>query len=468
MYKIYILVLLIFLINYTVYAQSNIDSVQRINEVIVTGYLFDQTLIRTPASVSIIDNRQIKQQPGNSFVPLLNTVPGLRMEERSPGSYRLSIRGSLLRSPFGIRNVKVYLDEFPLTDAGGNTYLNLLDVNSITGIEVLKGPDGSLFGANSGGVVLINPFNKGIDSNIVSADIGGGSYGLFRENVTLKKEWSKYQIKINQSHQQSAGYRANSSLQRNYLQTVQRWNYSPKNEIKVLLLYSDLNYLTPGGLTAAQQDINPQDARPATKTLPGAVKQKAGIYNRTFFGGVLHEARFTDRLRHVISVFESQTDFKNPFITNYEVRDENSLGLRTYFELSGQKKAPLDWKWDVGLELQQTNSNISNYGNRAGIRDTLQVAHSLEAQQHFFFTRFSADIFERLILEAAVSVNYYRYKFGPLNSQNALTNRKFDPQFMPRIALSYQFADNFTGRASVSRGYSTPTIARDSFIKQYR
>ena len=42
------------------------------------------------------------------------------MEERSPGSYRLSIRGSLLRSPFGVRNVKLYLDDFIFTDAGGN------------------------------------------------------------------------------------------------------------------------------------------------------------------------------------------------------------------------------------------------------------------------------------------------------------------------------------------------------------
>ena len=107
----------------------------------------------------------------------MNIVPGVRMEERSPGSYRLSIRGSLLRSPFGVRNVKVYMDEFPLTDASGNTYINFLDVNSITGVEVLKGPDGSLFGANSGGVVLINLFEKRSDSTTNSADISGGSYG---------------------------------------------------------------------------------------------------------------------------------------------------------------------------------------------------------------------------------------------------------------------------------------------------
>jgi iron complex outermembrane receptor protein len=48
------------------------------------------------------------------------------MEERSPGSYRLNIRGSSLRSPFGVRNVKIYYNNIPFTDPGGNTYLNSL------------------------------------------------------------------------------------------------------------------------------------------------------------------------------------------------------------------------------------------------------------------------------------------------------------------------------------------------------
>lgn len=35
----------------------------------------------------------------------MNAIPGIRMEQRSPGSFRLNIRGSSLRLPFGIRNV---------------------------------------------------------------------------------------------------------------------------------------------------------------------------------------------------------------------------------------------------------------------------------------------------------------------------------------------------------------------------
>ena len=77
------------------------------------------------------------------MLPAVNLVPGVRMEERSPGSFRLSVRGSLLRSPFGVRNIKVYWNDIPFTDAGGNTYFNLVDPNSIRQIEILKGPGSS-------------------------------------------------------------------------------------------------------------------------------------------------------------------------------------------------------------------------------------------------------------------------------------------------------------------------------------
>ena len=74
------------------------------------------------------------------------------MEERSPGSYRMNIRGSTLRSPFGVRNVKIYWDEIPFTDAGGNTYLNQLSYYNFNSLEVIKGPGGSVYGAGTGGV----------------------------------------------------------------------------------------------------------------------------------------------------------------------------------------------------------------------------------------------------------------------------------------------------------------------------
>lgn len=449
---------ILFLIHNSLSGQNLQDSILKLNEVVVKAYFTPQPLHRSPSSAFIINNNLIRQQTGNSLVPALNIVPGVRMEERSPGSYRLSIRGSLLRSPFGVRNVKIYMDEFPLTDASGNTYLNFLDVNSIAGVEVLKGPDGSLFGANSGGVVLFSLFEKQKDSTTNSADISAGSYGLIHEYLSFKKYEKKHHLKISQGYQRLEGYRDNSSMRRNFLQTEQRWNYSRKNEFRSLLLYSDYGYGTPGGLTMSQMENDPTSARFATPTLPGAVVQHASVRNQIFSVGVLHEARFSDQLRNVISVFGSHVNFGNVSIANIESTTNDNMGLRTYFELTGKKQTQFSWQWDAGMEAQQTLAKISNYGNAKGLRDTLQAANRLNVLQVFFFSRFHADIYDRLSLEAAVSLNNYQYKFGPLQSTAALTSRKFNPQFMPKLALSYTITNNISARASISRGFSPPTI----------
>ncbi|UYQ94592.1 TonB-dependent receptor [Chitinophaga horti] len=428
----------------------------RLSEVVVTAYPGNQSLVSLPASAAVLSQRQLQLQPGVTLVPALNTVPGIRMEERSPGSYRLSIRGSLLRSPFGIRNVKIYMDEMPLTDAGGNSYLNLADPGGIGSIEVLKGPDGSLFGANSGGVVLLRPFASE-DTGSVTLGLQGGSYGAFQERAGWNAQWGKVTSRIYQAWQQSDGYRDNSRMRRLYLQSLQQWRYNERNSLKLLAFYSDLGYRTPGGLNAAQAAADPRAARPATPTLPGAETQKAGIYNRTFQAGLVHEAAFTPFLKHVVSVSGATTHFENPFITNYEARDENSGAVRTYLSLHDKNIGSTYYDWNVGLEWQQTGTDIINYGNRAGKRDTVQAADKITARQQFYFTRFTFRFPFKLTLEAAASLNYFRYHFS--NDSTATQTRRFSPQLMPRVALSYRLTPFTALRASVSRGYSPPATA---------
>ncbi len=147
-----ILLLATCLLTSSLYAQTTLDSTRQLNEVTVRGYESNRSVMETAASVGLLTSRELNQRFNlPTLVPAMNTLPGVRMDERSPGSYRLSIRGSLIRSPFGVRNVKTYWNEIPLTDAGGITPLNALDVRSLGRVEVLKGPSGSLYGANTGG-----------------------------------------------------------------------------------------------------------------------------------------------------------------------------------------------------------------------------------------------------------------------------------------------------------------------------
>jgi iron complex outermembrane receptor protein len=466
MTKIYLVFIFSFAFHAVLFAQKRVDAVKKdsskyLNEVMVTGYLSVQPVLNVPASVAVLSQAQLQLQPDNSLVSAMNTVPGVRMEERSPGSYRLSIRGSLLRSPFGIRDVKIYFDDLPLTDAGGNTYLNAIDLNSIQSIEVLKGPDGSLFGANSGGVVLINPLNRYADSSFVTAGIDGGSYGLFHENVAYQQYSGNNLLNVSQAYEDYSGYRQNSGMNRNYFQAVDRYTYGTNNQLKALGFYSDLNYLTPGGLTLTQFEADPQLARPPSATVPGAVEQKSGIMQKMLYGGLVNEVHITPDLRNVFAVYGTYVNFSNPFLTDYEQRYESTYGLWTYFEYTGAAHEAFSWKADAGLEWQQTNSDINNYGNDRGMRDTAQTFDKINTNQHFMFARYVADINKRLHVEAALSLNFYDYKFRNVypNDEADFTNRPFTPELMPRIALSYQIADNLAWRASVSKGYSTPTTA---------
>lgn len=466
MAKIYLLFIFVSAISSIALAQqqpvaSRGDTVRHLQETTIKGYLIEEPVLSVPASVSTLSPAQLKLQPDNSLVPALNTVPGVRMEERSPGSYRLSIRGSLLRSPFGVRDIKIYYDEIPLTDAGGNTYLNAIDPGSVQGIEILRGPDGSLFGANSGGVILISPVNRYNDSSYVSAGINAGSYGLFHQNFSLQTHSGSNQLNISQAHENYDGYRQNSRMYRNYFQAEDKWNYYKNDQLKFLGFYSSLNYQTPGGLTLAQFQADPTLARQPTPIFPGALQQKIGIAQNVLLGGLVNEAHLSDRIRNVLSIFGSYVDFSNPFITNYEQRYENTFGFRTYFELSGKPDTVVNWKVNLGIEWQQTNSDINNYGNRAGAKDTAQTLDKINSNQHFIFARYLADINRRFHIEAAMSLNFYDYTFKNIypNNESAFTPRNFTPQLMPRLAASYQITNNFIWRASVSRGYSTPTTA---------
>ena len=437
------------------------DTVKQLEPVTIRAYLSDQPLLSVPSSVSVISKQQLALQPDNSFVSVLNSVPGVRAEERSPGSYRLSIRGSLLRSPFGVRDVKIYYDEIPLTDAGGNTYLNAIDINSVNHIEILKGPDGSLFGANSGGVVLLNPVNLRSDSDFVSLGLNSGSYGLLHENAALQNQSGNYRLNLNQAYETYHGYRQHSDMYRHFVQAANQWTYGKNDEIRALAFYSDLKYETPGGLTLAQYQTMPWSARLPTKVVPGAIGQNISITTKMLLGGVVNELHITPNLRNVLSVFGSYVDFSNPFITNYEQRYESTYGLRTYFEYTGEKHTDYGWKVNMGLEWQQTDADINNYGNRKGVRDTAQTLDKINTNQHFFFGRYVFDLYNRWHAEAALSLNFYDYKFRNVypNAETGFTDRSFTPRLMPRLAVSYDINNNFIWRASVSRGYSTPTTA---------
>ncbi|MFB0908545.1 MAG: TonB-dependent receptor, partial [Spirosomataceae bacterium] len=76
---------------------------------------------------------------------------------------------------------------------------------------------------------------------------------------------------------------------------------------------------------------NPQQSRPATRFTKSSIEQQAAISQRFFTTGISHEQRWDSGMSWNTSVFGNISHLENPFITNYEIRDENSIGGRTQF-----------------------------------------------------------------------------------------------------------------------------------------
>ena len=96
---------------------SNTTKTDTLQEVQIQAFNYHKNWKEIPAAVEKITVKQVEYVGTANLLPAINTIPGVRMEERSPGSYRLSIRGSLLRSPFGVRNIKIYLNGLPNPEA---------------------------------------------------------------------------------------------------------------------------------------------------------------------------------------------------------------------------------------------------------------------------------------------------------------------------------------------------------------
>lgn len=446
------------LLSLNIVSQEKVDTAA-LDAVVVKGFESNKSLLNTPATIVLIGKQTLNANSAFSLLPALNTASGVRMEERSPGSYRLSIRGSLLRSPFGIRNVKVYYDDFILTDAGGNTYMNLLDIHAVNGIELIKGPSGSLYGAGTGGAVLLNGFGKSKDSSDLKLRLLGGSFGTLQQSIQYQYQSKDVQLNFLQGHFQSNGYRVQSKMRKDNIQLNMRIKSNEKVSTDLILFYADLFYQTPGGLTLAQFNANPRQSRPATATLPSVVDQRTAIYNKTAFVGFSNTYQISSKWKTVSSVTNGLTRFRNPFITNYEKRREYNLGLRS--KIVYEDNLPIPLQWVSGFEIQKGEYAIDSSGNNKGTPDGNKVTDELVARQQFAFTQLNLQPLEYLQIQSGLSINRFFYSIERTLGipSTGLKELDFNRQLLPRFALLLAPVKNISLFGQLSKGYSSPSIA---------
>jgi outer membrane receptor protein involved in Fe transport len=196
------------------------DSPPAVAEVVVTAQKRLENIQNVPASVSFVDGGSLADLGAKSLQDYAAYVPGLQVDSAgSPGQTTITLRGI---APLGSGSaVGTYVDDAPLGSSGfyamANTFqLDLLPYD-LRGVEILRGPQGTLYGASTmGGLikyVLLKPdsdhFNAALGGEIsnthASDGVGRGARGM----VNIPLIAGKLALRASAFYQDTAGFMDN-------------------------------------------------------------------------------------------------------------------------------------------------------------------------------------------------------------------------------------------------------------------
>jgi iron complex outermembrane receptor protein len=162
------------------------DTANNSEVITVTSQSRVQTAQAVPIALQVVTSEQIDKLGADNLGNMNGYVPGLSVDSSQPTQPDFSLRG-LGQSDFGIGTdspVGVYVDGVYTGKTGGS----LMNFNDVQRIEVLKGPQGTLFGRNSaaGAISIINNEPNTVEAQY-KGDVKYGQYGVFNSDILINQ-----------------------------------------------------------------------------------------------------------------------------------------------------------------------------------------------------------------------------------------------------------------------------------------
>lgn len=429
--------------------QLDADAIS-LSEVRVAGYSANKTSKETAGAIALVTATDIGRGSAVSLQSALNAIPGVRMDQSTLSEARISIRGNGVRASYGIRNIKIYVNEIPVTEADGTTRIEALDVNSIGRAEVIKGPASSIYGAGTGGVINFQLQRSPYQEQSLEASALIGANGLHRLASTYRNGGDKVNSYVSYGWQEYGGYREHSKDMRRFLTGNFQLFPSDRRIITLLLNRTTQYSQIPGSLTQDQVNANPRQANASN------LDKQAGRYQNWTRVGLGQQYRFNDQFSNTSSVFTYFYDLNHPLAYAYIRNYYQSYGGRTRFSYDPGFSI-LPTRFTLGAEFNEGRTKGTQYVNNHGTEGAINSNIDYQNTQYSLFYQSETTLGSRTTLTLGLSYNSLRYNVNDYLKQNQSGIKKFDPQATPRIALSHTFGDALSLHASVSSGFSPPS-----------
>jgi iron complex outermembrane receptor protein len=152
-----------------------------LGEVIVTARRREENLQQVPIAISVLSGAALEKRGIDDLLALSAVVPNVQIKQNQSGANFSNIRVR------GIPGVAVYVDGIAYTNIAGQ----LLDVVDVARIEVLEGPQGTLFGKNAIGGALQYITVAPSDRFNANSKLTFGSFGRIDATGSINIPWSQ-------------------------------------------------------------------------------------------------------------------------------------------------------------------------------------------------------------------------------------------------------------------------------------
>lgn len=187
------------------YAQK--DSTKNLDEVVITATKFPIKQSLTGKVVTVIDQQQLQRNSGKSLTEVLNTQTGIIV---NGSSNTLGTNQDVYVRGAAAGKTLILLDGVPVYDASGisGAYdLNLINVDQVERVEILKGSQSTLYGSDAIAAVINIISKKGGTKKInATANLAGGSYNTFKVSAGLNGTVKNTSYNVQYSKLSSKGF----------------------------------------------------------------------------------------------------------------------------------------------------------------------------------------------------------------------------------------------------------------------
>ncbi|WP_308909120.1 TonB-dependent receptor [Pseudokordiimonas caeni] len=195
-------------------AEGGADDAFELEEIIVTAQKREQRLLDVPQSVSVLSSKALAAAQAERFDDYLTRVPSAAFTTTQAGQTRLILRGI---NTGGVgATVATYVDETPYGSATGLANGSILtpdlDPFDVARVEILRGPQGTLYGANSlGGLVkfvTVKPSTEGFEAAAKGSveTLKGGDTGYALRGAVNVPLGEKLALRASGFHRKDGGF----------------------------------------------------------------------------------------------------------------------------------------------------------------------------------------------------------------------------------------------------------------------